>query len=529
MTGKRRSAAAVVAAALAVLALVAGAATPAAAVTYSELDEPELSASVQGTNVVSAGETARLDVTVQNTGTRVTEQNNGIDRLSKVVSTHSVRPGAALATRATVTADGAPVTVKTGTQGVGTLGTGDRRTVPFVVEVDENAEPGTYRLPVEFSYRHVQAIGIDGEDYFVTRDTETVTGYVTVRVEPSVRLGVVSTESEGLYENADGRVTVTVRNEGSETATNAELRTVARGSLTPRTNGASLGTLAPGETATATFRVGVGDVESTGQYGISFQLRYEDANGVVSETAVRTGSVRVGTGPEFDVTARTESLYVDSTGAVVLTVTNTGDRPATDARASLGKTGSFVPLTSSASLGTLAPGESATARFRIEVSDRALAGSYPLPVTVTHDDRYGEPVASDTYTVSTDVGPETTVRTGGSPAIAAGSTDTVEFTVTNTGEETMRDAVVRINTDSPFETDDDTAYVGTLKPGESRTVTFTVSAAGAATAKLYTVDTTVKYDNAFGDRVVTEVEPTSVRVTEREGGFVAGILNALGL
>jgi hypothetical protein len=181
------------------------------------------------------------------------------------------------------------------------------------------------------------------------------------------------------------------------------------------------------------------------------------------------------------------------------------------------------------SLGTLDPGESATARFRLEVTDRALKGDYPLPVTVIHDDQYGEPVDSDIYTVPASVGPESTIKTTSDASIAAGSTDTVSFTVTNTGNGTMRDSVVRVNTDSPFETDDDTAYVGTLEPGESTIVNFTVSVNGKATVKPYTLDTTVKYDNQFDERVVTDVESTSIKVTEGGGGLVAWILNALGL
>jgi VCBS repeat-containing protein len=93
----------------------------------------------------------------------------------------------------------------------------------------------------------------------------------------------------------------------------------------------------------------------------------------------------------------------------------------------------------------------------------------------------------------------------------------------------MTDAVARINANTPFETDDDTAYVGDLAPGESTTVTFTVSVDGAATPKTYSVDTTVKYDNSFGRTVVTDVEPTAVEVTEKRGGLIDSILQFLGL
>jgi hypothetical protein len=210
-------------------------------------------------------------------------------------------------------------------------------------------------------------------------------------------------------------------------------------------------------------------------------------------------------------------------------VTNTGDKPVRNARAVLHPMEPFSPLSTGASLGTLGPGETATAKFKLEVADRAIAQDYPLEFTVVYEDAYRETVDSDRMTVPVTVGPEMTVDTSGSPTVAAGSTETIEVTITNTGEGQMRDAVARINVNTPFETDDDTAYVGDLGPGESATVTFTVSVDGAATPKAYSVDTTVKYDNAFGRTVVTDVEPTAVEVTESSGGLIASILQFLGL
>jgi len=155
--------------------------------------------------------------------------------------------------------------------------------------------------------------------------------------------------------------------------------------------------------------------------------------------------------------------------------------------------------------------------------------SYPLSVVVERDDLFGDPVTTDPLTAGVEVGPERTVETESAGSISAGATTTIEFTVTNTGEAPMRDAVVRLNADSPFETDDDTAYVGELTPGESATVQFTVSADGAATSKSYALDTTVAFDNAFGSRVVTDVESTELRVKAGGGGPLAAILDFLGL
>jgi len=103
------------------------------------------------------------------------------------------------------------------------------------------------------------------------------------------------------------------------------------------------------------------------------------------------------------------------------------------------------------------------------------------------------------------------------------------MTVENTGESAFEDAVVRINADSPFETDDDTEYIGELSPGERTTVSYTVTADEAATSKAYTLDATIKYDNPFDETVVSDVRPATVEVTEPSGPSTPLILTAIGV
>lgn len=508
---------------------LSAAATPVAGASYDEYREPELVPTIQGSNVVSPGETATLTVRVQNRGTAVTHSEGNVDRLAAVVDSHGVTPGTATATTVTVDSGDAPLDVDSGPQSAGSISPRDAGDVSLDVEVDEGASPGTYELPAVIEYQYIHRISADDDEFFIVRNDVRVTKHVTVRIDESFRLDVVDVTGENLREKEDGTVSVTVRNAGSETGTDTELQLLGTDQIRPRTNGVSLGTLESGETATAEFRVGVEDIEAAGNYSVGVRANYEDEDGTVRRSEIRRGAVGVDAAPSVALSASAESLYVDSTGAVALTVTNTGDRPLHNARAVLHPTEPFSPLSTSASLGTLDPGESATARFKLDVADRAIPQTYPLVYTVEYDDAYDERVTSEERTVSVDVGPEMTIETSGSPSVAAGSTDTVDVTVRNTGDEVMRDAVARINVNTPFETDDDTAYVGDLAPGESRTVTFAVSVDAGATPKTYTVDTTVKYDNAFDRTVVTGTESTSVTVTEGSGGLLRAILDVFGL
>ena len=497
--------------------LAAAGAGTVSAERYNDFSEPTLDPSVQDENVVSPGETKRFELTVQNRHDGTTETDRRIDGISEVVQSHRVELGAATATTASFESTDAPFDIKSGTQNLGTIQAGSSQPASLTVEVDEGAEPGTYRVPVTMKYEYVRGIIVDNDGYIINRNTETVTEYVTIRVEKAPRLSVEGVESDGIYRNADGAVTVTLQNTGSETARDASLRMLESTHFRPRTDGVSVGRLEPGETATATFQTGIANVDEAGEYAANFRLHYDDENGNAAESAVRTGSVPVAEGPEFELSAETEALYVDSIGAVSVTVENTGDRAATDARALLQPLEPFSRLSTQGNLGTLEPGETATTTFKLEASDRTVPQTYPLSFRIGHDDGYGNRVESDQHTVAVDVDPEKKFRVVETTTLESGSTETVELTVENTGGGPLTNAEIRINTNSPFSTDDDTAYVGTLEPGETETATFTVTTDGAATPKTYSLDTTIKHDNAFGNTVVTDIETAPVTVTSPEG------------
>jgi hypothetical protein len=259
---------------------------------------------------------------------------------------------------------------------------------------------------------------------------------------------------------------------------------------------------------------------------VKLKLEYEDENGVRKETDTETGGVNVAGDVDFSAEAEGEEMYVDSVGAVHVTVTNTGNTAVEGARFVMHDNAPFQPVSRKSSLGNLEAGESATASFRVEVSDRAVAQSYPVEGHVEYQDSFDETRTSNSVTDSVEIGSERDIEVTGTPTVGAGATETVEFGVENTGDGTMHDAVARINVDSPFSTSDDTTYIGDLGPGETATVSYRVSVDSGATPKQYSVDVVAKYDNAFGDKVVTEVRKAPVEVEEGGGilGWILGLL-----
>ncbi|TKX77565.1 hypothetical protein EXE53_25890, partial [Halorubrum sp. SD626R] len=262
-----------------------------AAERFSEESVPELDATVAGTNTVTPGETTTLTLAIQNRHDGVTDSDRAIEDVSRVVQAHGVQIGAATGTTVTYDDEGLPLDVKMGTQSVGTVRTGSATRVPLTIEVDESAEPGTYTVPMDLEFSYIRDIFVDRDDYTVNRNTGTEETSVTIRVEPDGRLAVVDVRGDGLYENAEGDVAVTVRNAGSEAMSDATLSLVGSTHFEPQSNEVALGTVAPGDTRNATFQTVVRGVESAGSYAVGFRAAYEDANGR-SRAAVHRGRHR---------------------------------------------------------------------------------------------------------------------------------------------------------------------------------------------------------------------------------------------
>lgn len=494
--------------------------------SVTRYDDPDLVPNVEGENVVESGETVTVNVAVQNRGSYVGGARAPAEHFTSVEAIDT--PGAAIGTVAEFDEGGAPIEVRSGVQRVGTVTPRGTSTAGLTFEVNENAEPGVYEIPVTFDYEYVSsAISDDmgtSRSYEVLRSDETQRETVTVRVEETVDLDVLSVRGDGLRAGDDGRVTATFKNDGDERARDARLRLVSSPPFEARDGSKHVGELPPGESARTSFRVSVGDSYTEGDAAAKFALEYEDENGVTHETEPETAGVGVAGDADFSVDAEAEAMYVDSVGAVHATVTNVGDTAVEEARYVLRETPPFQPVSNKASLGDLAPGESATASFRVEVSDRAVAQRYPIEGHVEYQDMYNETRTSDATTDSVEIGPERDFSVSGTPTVNAGGTETVEFTVENTGGGPMRDAVARINVDSPLSTDDDTAYLGDVEPGESTNVSYRISVDSGATEKEYSVDAVIKYDNAFGDKVVTDIQKAPVRV-EGSAGILGRILS----
>ncbi len=77
-------------------------------------------------------------------------------------------------------------------------------------------------------------------------------------------------------------------------------------------------------------------------------------------------------------------------------------------------------------------------------------------------------------------------------------------TYKNIGEDTVKDAIARLSIFKPFSSTDDQAFIGTLAPGEEKTVVFRLDVDSDATPKDYGINSEIKYTDINGDFVISE-------------------------
>lgn len=117
-----------------------------------------------------------------------------------------------------------------------------------------------------------------------------------------------------------------------------------------------------------------------------------------------------------------------------------------------------------------------------------------------------------------------------SGALVAGKETTVNITYTNVGELPATDAVARVILMKPLATGSSVRTLGTLMPGESRTVSFAISSEGQALDKTYALDTEIKYRDTDEDLAYSGNMKANVRMQSPERQFnitgmaLAGIL-----
>jgi len=436
----------------------------------------------------------------------------------------------------------APITVRTGTLSLGSIPNGGSARPQFEIEVGD-AEPGTYRIPVQVRYDHAQSIAYGpGEETERTTDEDEHVEYVTVRVEDRPRFAVDAAGDNAVVAGDTGDLAVTLSNTGTREATDARV------SLTANSPGIFFGTadnpsqsisvrvssLGVGETTNVSVSTGArGDV-SPGSYPVVARVAYENANGVTERSnALQTGLV-VRPEQSFsleDVT--TTAFRVDESEARIRAqVVNDGPAHARQVVVGLDDAAPFTVTSGEAAVGDLAPGESAPVSFTVQIPADVEPGSNSLGFGVEYENADGDVRRlSAPIRQSVEVGAErdrfrvVDVATSVTP----GGSDELAVDLRYVGDEPATHASAKLFASDPLSSSDDGAYLGTIDPNETVTATFQVSASGDALNKSYGSSVEVTYDEPDGDTRYSGSLSLGVAVGESSGGLPLLPLAAVGI
>jgi MYXO-CTERM domain-containing protein len=429
----------------------------------------------------------------------------------------------------------APIEVKSGTVSTGSLGPGAAAEFGFDLTIGD-AEPGTYTVPVEVTYKHARAVIYDetpsgpARMEYVWVDRER-TVELTIRIEERSAFEIVSEGSNELFAGDTGSLTFTVKNTGARTARAATVQLASRASglyfgnpNTPSSeNGVFVRSLAPGETRQVSLQVGATDDLSPGEYPIDAVVSYRDENDIGERSDTLTTGVRVRPERTFALEdLETADFRVDESEATVRgRIVNTGPAVARNVVVRLRDHGAVTPTNGESAVGTLDPGESAAVTFTAAVAGDAEPGANSFSFDVEYENADGDlRTASNPLRETLAIEPERDRFrvTNVSTTVTPGGTARLTADVRYVGSSPVAAVNARLFTSDPLSTSDDGAFLGQLDPGETTTATFRISATGEALPKEYAASIELRYDEQDGDTAFTDGIPIGVAVSEPSGG-----------
>ena len=469
---------------------------------------------------VTPGNTNKVDITVSNDGSL----SLGTAERREVVTT-------ARNVRVEAEADD-PLTVTTGQAAIGSVTENEPRSVPIAIDVPEDVEEGTYDVDVELKYAHTRQ-----ESGGVTNDrSRTITRTVEVEVRDEARFAITSASTD-VQIGDTGTIETDIENIGSETANNVNvvLDSASAGLVIGESpeagDSARVGELEPGETATVAYDASLSGDAPLRQYSLNGDVQFRNADGIQRiDEGVRTG-VTPFEKQRFTVDDVESDLYVGEEGDVRGTVTNEGPNEARNVVVQYAdESPNVIPIESSVAVGTLGPGESTEFRLPIEIGGEAEPITRTADIAVQYRNADLERRAYEDVELLFDVEPKRDqfLIDMQDREITAGDTITFDAEVTNNLDQTVDDVEARLFADDPLDSDDDEAYVESLEPGESTTMTFELEAESGATAKTYPISFDFRYDDERGSSQLSDTTRVAVTIVPDDGGFpwllVVGLL-----
>ena len=215
-----------------------------------------------------------------------------------------------------------------------------------------------------------------------------------------------------------------------------------------------------------------------------------------------------------------EYLNVGTEGYLNMKIKNTGSENGTKAIVKILRNGNspIVPTDSSVYIGDFPSGSIAECRYKVSISGDAERQTYPVDVIVVYKNKEGDFVTSRSDTVGIPIGGKVDFMVISPPAeMNPGNKKIISVEYKNTGETTIYSAQSRISAVDPFTSNDDIAYLGDLKPGESVVASYEMSVDRSATIKEYGLDSEIRYRDALDNTYISDTMKVKINVTSSAG------------
>jgi hypothetical protein len=439
--------------------------------------EPNISLTA-GDNRLSAGETTELRMSVINRGEVDQGSSQGNVEAERRVTT---------ARGVTIDADSeGPITVRSAETAVGNVPDGNAVPASIQLSVDENADPGTYRIPIEVSYEYTPFIGERGQ-YSQRDETEIIQRSIKVVVdeEADIEIRDVSAPAPG----DTGAVELELTNAGEAAANDA---VVGLESLTEDlqlgTSGSSeayVDRWEPGENRTVTLSGSVTDGAGIRALPASLSIEYTDDDDVPF-TSRSTVGITPDTGGVLAVAEVDSTAGPGEQGEIGITLEHTGGESLEDVTVDLtsreaGLTFGAASGSASAYLGSIAPGEQRTVTVGGQFAENARTRGYAVDMAIGYDtDETTGATQRNTVGVVPDDDQTFTFENVDS-SLRVSQDGTLRGTFTNVGPNAVENVVVTLDPPNRnVEVLEREVALGDLDAGESVEVAFDVEVASAA-------------------------------------------------
>jgi hypothetical protein len=224
------------------------------------------------------------------------------------------------------------------------------------------------------------------------------------------------------------------------------------------------------------------------------------------------------------VVTQTEGIRAGATGTMTLDIKNSGAHEAYDVTAEIIPGSSVSPIGQASFLGDMPGDSSVTTQLRASVSSEAIAQNSSVDILINYKDARDVPRQS-LLTIGVMIKAKLsfevqTVQVEG--ALTPGSKRVITISIVNAGNYEADDAVARINivnpfATAPFSTTDDTAFIGTLQPGETGLAKFSISVDSDAMPESYMLEVQVEYFDSLGNSYTSDTVRATVTVEQPSG------------